>query len=307
MSTITVFTPAYNRAHTLERAFKSLLNQTSKDFEWLIIDDGSTDNTAELVHSFISKADFNIRYYKKENGGRHTAVNFSYPLLRTKYVVTLDSDDELVSNAIEKMIVTWKSIPVDEYDRFWCISGREQSSVSHKMVGKPYPNGINKLKGRKQRKAILKCKGEKHCCRKVSIHIQYPFPEYPDVKFVTENMVWEIINRQYDQYCVNDIYGIYYEDSADSLSKRGGVHKRTYYKSCYYAGLFYVNNLFDELFFNSNILFSIVNVSKCAMLTGVKYKNLMMDINKWYKKFIVTLGYPISWLWIKTHKKKVAA
>ena len=267
MSTITVFTPAYNRAHTLERAFKSLLNQTSKDFEWLIIDDVSTDNTAELVHSFISKADFNIRYYKKENGGRHTAVNFSYPLLRTKYVVTLDSDDELVSNAIEKMIVTWKSIPVDEYDRFWCISGREQSSVSHKMVGKPYPNGINKLKGRKQRKAILKCKGEKHCCRKVSIHIQYPFPEYPD----------------------------------------GGVHKRTYYKSCYYAGLFYVNNLFDELFFNSNILFSIVNVSKCAMLTGVKYKNLMMDINKWYKKFIVTLGYPISWLWIKTHKKKVAA
>ena len=77
MKTITVFTPAYNRAHTLRRAFNSLKAQTCKDFEWLIIDDGSTDGTSELVERLQEEADFPIRYYWKENGGRHTAVKYS--------------------------------------------------------------------------------------------------------------------------------------------------------------------------------------------------------------------------------------
>lgn len=302
MSTITVFTPTYNRAKTLERAFESLTRQTSKDFEWLIIDDGSTDNTKSIVSDFISKADFPIHYYWKENGGRHTAVNYSYQYLSTPYVVTLDSDDELLPNAIEKMINTWNSIPLEEYDRFWCISGREEIAETGEMVGEPYPENINKLSGRRQSREILKYKGEKHCCRKVSIHIQYPFPEYPDTKFVTENMVWDKINKEYDQFCVNDVYGKYYTNSLDSLAK-GGTHKSTRYRTFYYAGLFYGNDLFDEIFFNKDVLFFTINLSRCAMLMGEKYSNLMKLINKWYKRIAVTLGYPISFLWIITHKK----
>lgn len=86
MKSITVFTPAYNRAHTLRRAFESLKKQTCKDFEWLIIDDGSSDGTIELIEELKEEADFPVRYYWKENGGRHTAVNYSYQFLRTKYV-----------------------------------------------------------------------------------------------------------------------------------------------------------------------------------------------------------------------------
>lgn len=303
MSTITVFTPTYNRANTLKRAFESLMRQSSKDFEWLIIDDGSTDNTKSIVSDFISKADFPIHYYWKENGGRHTAVNFSYQYLNTPYVVTLDSDDELLPDAIEKMINTWKSIPQEDYERFWCISGREENAETGEMVGIPYPPNINQLHGRKQRKEILKYKGEKHCCRKVSIHIQYPFPIYSDTKFVTENTVWDVINRKYDQYCVNDIYGRYYTDSPDSLDK-GGTHKSTRHRTFYYAGLFYVNELFDEIFFNKDVAFFTVNLSRCAMLTGESYFNVMKSINTWYKKVAVTLGYPISYLWIITHKRR---
>lgn len=303
MKTLTVFTPTYNREKTLTRAFDSLMKQTSKDFEWLIIDDGSTDNTEELVESFVKQADFEIRYYKKENGGRHTAVNFSYPLLRTEYVVTCDSDDELVPDAVEKMLATWRSIPKEDYDRFWCVSGREVSSLTGKIVGTPYPDGINKLKGRKQRKRILKCDGEKHCCRKVAIHIQYPFPEYPDVKFVPENTVWEVINRKYDQYCVNDVYGVYHEESPDALTRRG-THGGKYYKSHYYANVFYVNTLFDEWFFNKNVRLSVLDVSRCAMLSGVGYKTVMKAIDAWYKRFLVTLGYPISKLWLMAHKSR---
>lgn len=210
MKTITVFTPAYNRARTLRRAFDSLKHQTCKDFEWLIIDDGSSDDTDKLVEELKKEADFPIRYYWKKNGGRHTAVNYSYQFLRTQYVVTLDSDDELTDTAIELMIKAWNEVPKDRYDKIWCVSGREMDANTHEFVGKPYPANINDLSGRTQRKAILECEGEKHCCRKVAIHIQYKFPVYEDTKFVLENTVWELINRKYDQWCVNDVFGISY-------------------------------------------------------------------------------------------------
>ena len=183
---ITVFTATYNRKNKLLRAYKSLLGQTSKDFIWLIVDDGSTDGTEDLVKSFILEADFPIEYHWKENGGRHTAVNYSHSFISTPYVVSLDSDDELTPNAIELMIKRWKEISENEYDRFWCVSGRDADAVTGTMVGDPYPIGINHLHGRKQRKALYKIRGEKHCCRKSEIYKQYKFPEYEDTKFVLE-------------------------------------------------------------------------------------------------------------------------
>lgn len=294
---LTVFTPAFNRSHTLRRAFESLCKQTSKDFIWLIIDDGSTDGTETLVKTMIEEADFPIEYHYKENGGRHTAVNYSYDFLKTEYVVTLDSDDELVEDAVEKMLRIWHSIPKEEYDHFWCISGREINAGTGKMVGAPYPDIINELTGKAQRKEILKYTGEKHCCRKVEIHKQYKFPVYSDTKFVSENQVWEQINRKYDQYCVNDVFGRYYTDSTDSITNKG-VHSETHYFSGLHSSVFYVNELFDEFFYNRSVRISVINASRCALLTNTKYLALMSQINSWYKKIAVTMGYPISFLWV---------
>ena len=147
MIKLTVFTPVYNRANTLERAYKSLELQTNKEFIWLIIDDGSTDNITQCIEEIKKAASFPVEYHRKENGGRHTAVNYSYNFLHTEYVVTLDSDDELLPDAVEKILNTWEKIPKEEYDRFWCISGREMYAHNGKMVGRPYPDGINDLKG----------------------------------------------------------------------------------------------------------------------------------------------------------------
>lgn len=304
MKTITVFTPAYNRARTLRRAFESLKRQTCKDFEWLIIDDGSSDGTDKLVEQFKREADFSIRYYWKENGGRHTAVNYSYQFLRTEYVVTLDSDDELTDNAIELMIKDWNEVPKDKYDKIWCVSGREMDANTHEFVGKPYPENINDLSGRAQRKAILECEGEKHCCRKVAIHIQYKFPVYPDTKFVLENTVWELINRKYDQWCVNDVFGLYHTESEDSLGK-GGVHADHRYQTFYHAGIFYTNELLDEFFINRRVPVYIVNTSRCAMLSHIPYSVVMKELNTWYKRVLVTLGYPISAIWILFHLDRI--
>ena len=108
MARITVFTPAFNRAHTLPRTYSSLCRQKCKDFLWLIVDDGSTDDTESLVNHWRSQErDFEIRYIKKENGGLHTAYNAAIAVLDTELAMCIDSDDWLTDDAIEKILKKW--------------------------------------------------------------------------------------------------------------------------------------------------------------------------------------------------------
>ena len=111
---LTIFTPTYNRGTLLKRVFNSLLKQTENDFEWLIIDDGSSDNTKQIVNDFYSDAVFPIRYYKKINGGKHTAHNMAVNLAQGKYFVCLDSDDYLADNAIINVIKILEKCSSDE-------------------------------------------------------------------------------------------------------------------------------------------------------------------------------------------------
>ena len=109
MIPLTVFTPTFNRAHTLERTFDSLCRQTCKDFKWLIIDDGSTDNTKELVKHWSSlNSGFEIDYVWKENGGLHTGYNKAIELMNSKLCVCIDSDDYMPDDAVEKIIACWE-------------------------------------------------------------------------------------------------------------------------------------------------------------------------------------------------------
>lgn len=110
MPKLTIFTPAYNRAHTLPRTYKSLLRQSCKDFLWLIVDDGSTDGTTELVHQWQTQDNgFEIQYIYKDNGGLHTAYNTAIAELSTELATCIDSDDWLVDEAVEKILLKWIS------------------------------------------------------------------------------------------------------------------------------------------------------------------------------------------------------
>lgn len=292
---ITICTPTFNRGYILKRPFESLLNQTNKNFIWIIIDDGSTDNTKSIVKEFIKKADFEIKYYKKENGGRHTALNYSYEKIETEFVINLDSDDCYVPDAIEKIYKIIYSIPKKDYNKYWQISGRCIDSKTHELVGKKFFSNINSFSGKKQRKKIAKCYGEKSNCRKLSILKQYKFPVFEDTKFVPENMIWEKINLVYDTYCTNEIFRIYYQDSNDSLST-GGIHNSTRNASYYHYSVFCINELFDQFFYNSHVRYSLINVARKGMLCGKKYKDIMKDIKSLYKKIIITIfGYPLAY------------
>jgi len=101
MTNVTVLTPTFNRCSALEKLYHSLKQQTCREFIWLIIDDGSTDNTESTVKSWISEKSMQIEYRRKSNGGKHTALNFSYRFIETPLTFIVDSDDYLTENAVE--------------------------------------------------------------------------------------------------------------------------------------------------------------------------------------------------------------
>jgi glycosyltransferase involved in cell wall biosynthesis len=107
---ITVFTPTYNRAYILDRVYKSLINQTNKSFVWLIVDDGSTDNTESLVKKWIKEDKIEIKYYKQKNGGKQRAHNKAVKLTDTDLFICLDSDDYFTKDAIEILLNSWNEV-----------------------------------------------------------------------------------------------------------------------------------------------------------------------------------------------------
>lgn len=115
MELLTIFTPTYNRAHTLPRVYNSLCRQTCKDFRWLVIDDGSTDDTENLIKDYINHNRFRIDYIKKENGGLYTGYNTAYANIETELNVCIDSDDFMPDDAVETISNTWKEQGSDKY------------------------------------------------------------------------------------------------------------------------------------------------------------------------------------------------
>ncbi len=115
MKTLTVFTPTYNRAHTLVRLYDSLCKQTSDDFEWLIIDDGSTDNTKALVEGWKNEGTITMHYIYKENGGLYTGYNTAYLNMDTELNICIDSDDAMPADGVEKILVFWRTQGSDRY------------------------------------------------------------------------------------------------------------------------------------------------------------------------------------------------
>ena len=293
MSYLTVFTATYNRAYCLERPFLSLLKQSNKNFEWLIVDDGSEDNTKEKVESFRRIADFPIIYIHQNNAGKAASWNVACRKANTKYIIDLDSDDELTDNAVELIIKSWEGIPLQNKERIGMVVGHCIDSRNNVIVGGYWPNDINKFTGRKQHKLIMKNKkGEKSCCHRVDLILDNPFPSYPETKYVSEDVVWEKINLKYDQYCVNEVFRIYHTESSDSLSN-GAKYKIDRKYAFYYWALFMVNSCFSQITYNKLARKSIVDIIRLAVIIGRPYKTVMSEIDALYKRILISLNWPM--------------
>ena len=136
---LTVFTPTYNRAHTLERLYRSLCDQTCKDFEWLVIDDGSTDNTRSLIEGFIKENKMTIRYIHKKNEGLYTGYNTAYASIESELNVCIDSDDYMPKNAVELIVRIWRERGSERYAG---IVGLDFYAGTDKPIDGYFPNDM---------------------------------------------------------------------------------------------------------------------------------------------------------------------
>lgn len=198
----TVLTPTYNRAHLLGRSFASLRAQTFRDFEWLIIDDGSTDGTGDLVKSW--KADFPIRYYWQHNRGKHTAMNFGLSLAVGELICQLDSDDQCTPRALELFDYHWSKIPTPE--RFAAVAGL-CIDASGQIVGTPYPS--NPFDAMNLKQLAQAATAERWSAIRADVWRQFPFPEFPGERFIAEGSVWYPMLNRYAVRFINEAVRIY--------------------------------------------------------------------------------------------------
>jgi glycosyltransferase involved in cell wall biosynthesis len=229
----TVFTATLNRRHLLGRVYQALCAQTLQDFEWLIVDDGSTDGTEGLVAEWKAEGRLAIRYFYQTNRGKHRAYNHAIAHANGEFFAVLDSDDSLVPAALERLLHHWNSIPRErrhEFSGVTCLCVDQTG----KVVGRPFP-------GR-----VLDCRhfevdtrhgaiGEKWGCHRTAVVRRFPFPEIEGERFCAEGLVWNRIARQFQVRHVNEPLRVYHRHG-DALT---AVIDRIRIESPHYARQYY--------------------------------------------------------------------
>ena len=219
---ITVLTPTFNREGVLRSLWDSLQKQTVKDFEWLVVDDGSTDGTKNLITQLQEKSDFPIRYIYKSNGGKHTALNVGIQTICSEFIFIVDSDDCVTDDAVESILKIHKKY-------------RSQNNICGYAFLRAFPDG--KVNGKKfdvdekigsyidvrvngddtgaDKAEVFKT----HCLK------EFPFPEYPNEKFLGEDLVWVRMARKYEMVHINKaIYvGNYLEDGLTNNRRKHNI------------------------------------------------------------------------------------
>jgi glycosyltransferase involved in cell wall biosynthesis len=218
--TFTVFTPTYNRAHTLHRVNESLQKQTFRDFEWLILDDGSIDGTSELVNSWQNKPDFPIRYTWQENQGINAAINKGVKEAQGEFFLIIGSDDSFVPETLARFHFYWNAIPKNQQERFVgvtaCCKDQNGNLIGGGLQAEIIDSDSIEIRYK------YKIKGEMWGFLRTEILKLFPFPVIPGSKFVPEGLIWNAIAKKYKTRFVNVPLRVYWTDennNSDQLTK----------------------------------------------------------------------------------------
>ncbi|KZS42076.1 glycosyltransferase [Aquimarina aggregata] len=202
MKTLTVFTPTYNRAYCLHKCYESLVQQSNQDFLWLIIDDGSGDNTKELVESWIKDNKIAIQYHYQENLGMHGGHNAAYRLIETPLNVCIDSDDSIAEGAVQKILDSWQLIK-DE-PKFAGLVALDEDQDG-KLIGTKIPEHIKEttLYDLYNTHGVL---GDKKLVYKTEVVKQYPaYPIFEGERFVPLGYLYQLIDQDYKLLPLNEV------------------------------------------------------------------------------------------------------
>lgn len=218
---ITVFTPTYNRAYIIEKLYRSLQRQTFKDFEWLVVDDGSTDNTEELFEIWkLEQNDFPIRYYKKENGGKGRAINYGVDRAEGLLFFNVDSDDYLTDDALEKVAKWEETLPHN--GKFCGVVGNlgtSETETPNTSINGPYRDAS--LLERYADYTSNPIDGEHAYIFYTDIQKKYKYPEFDGERFITPAVTWNrMANDGYKVRIFDDIIWVY-EYQPDGITSAG--------------------------------------------------------------------------------------
>lgn len=222
MKTLTVITTTFNRAYCLHQVYESLKRQTSDDFIWLIVDDGSTDNTKDVVNQWISEGAIEIEYCYKPNGGMHTARNVAYEKVHTLLNIIIDSDDWMTDNAVELIVAFWNQHGSD------CYSGIISNNISTKgeLIGSPLPKSIKSCQCHElfQKYGV---KGDKKLIFRSELTRKFPYPEFPGEKFYPASYKFRLLDQEYEMLLMEE-YTCVVDYNEDSMT----YDKFAQYKNC---------------------------------------------------------------------------
>ncbi|MGX2961388.1 glycosyltransferase family 2 protein [Peribacillus sp. JNUCC 23] len=200
MKTLTVFTPTYNRAYCLDTCYQSLIRQSSKDFVWLIIDDGSTDNTKELVNSWMNERKIEIQYYWQENKGMHGAHNAAYEQIETELNVCIDSDDYLADDAVQKIVSFWSEFGNEKVSGLIALDATRDNQI----IGSKLPEDV-------QTSTLFHlydkygATGDKKLVYRTELTKQFPYPIFNQEKYVGLAYKYYMLDKQYEMLLMNEI------------------------------------------------------------------------------------------------------
>lgn len=200
MKKLTVFTPAFNRAYCIHQLYESLLRQTNQEFIWLVIDDGSSDNTKDLIQKWIYENKIEIRYIYQENQGMHGAHNTAYENIDTELNVCIDSDDYMTDNAVELILKKWDGI--EDKTNISGIVGLDYD-IKGRVIGSTFPDNL-KISSLNDIYDKFKVKGDKKLVLRTEIVKKYPsYPIFEDERFVPLGTLYLMIDQKYQLLCLN--------------------------------------------------------------------------------------------------------
>lgn len=297
---VSVFTCVYNGERTINRVFESMKTLDYPNIEHIIVNDGSTDGTEQLIAQYIEQVSFPVKYHKKENGGKHTAMNVAWDLAEGEFIIGLDADDELLPHAITYLVDTYYQIPEDIRQEYWCVHGRwvTQHGV---FVGDKYPDHINEHCWQEAGAIASKCKGDKMGLKVRKYLDPYRFPNVRGVSHIPEAIVWQQINKKYGTWYTNEVGGIYYVGEGGNLTDIKTKRKQ-FSSTCY---RFKWRLIHPELFANplkNALIYSVLYFIADDRFR--KHNGYLADIKKC--RFALILFCPFSFLGafaIRTLKK----
>lgn len=200
--TVTVLTPSFNRAELLPRLFESLMAQSYRDFEWLVVDDGSTDGTQEVIAQLRDRAPFPVRYVYQRNGGKHVALNTGVAAAAGRYCAVIDSDDWYAPDALAVLAGEWDALATPlAFAEVQALC----ATAAGEIIGSRYPNGARIDSDAFEIYHRFGVRGDKIGMIRTAVMRDFPFPEDLGRSYVTESLVWFRIARHYKTRYLNQV------------------------------------------------------------------------------------------------------